>query len=849
MPQATPNRPTLLEAALGGMLQDIGKFMQRAHGAVRNMDSRVRERESVILPVYQGRYSHKHVLWTEAFFQWMEDRNLNFPAGIDRDRVRNMAVFHHKPDAFGALGWLQAEADRLSSGMDRKSRDETLENEADQGKGWDTFIKTAMLSPFSPVELDRTPGSPRYQPLAELVPDERLLPCERVDTADFQDRYHTLWEGFTKEFAELCQLDNPALFCEGLLSLSERYTWAIPSSTVDLPDISLHDHNRTVAAIAACLHAWHDANATLDDEAAIRDREQAKFRLLAGDLSGIQRALFKLAHQQVKGVSRILRARSFLMGMLTESAALYCRCELDLPVFNVLQQAGGRFVLLVPDLPDLEAKVATLRETIDCWMVEQYLGELNLNLALSGAFAGADFFPPRYRWVQDGLNRRLESVKLQPLTGRATGLHRLDYGQGVCPSCDSRPAQVPDNYDPELLRCRVCDTEHRVGRQLPHTRALLWRRAETAGDARSVAFFGGLQLRPITRDDGELPTVRRDALSGVRLYRGEHDTVSGAWALRFVANYVPLLNEADDYDATDLSDEAGEIGPGEAKVFEHLALDARETHDGQRTGKPFLAVLKADVDNLGLIFSQGLRQPETNRDRNTISRSAALSRMLDLFFTGFLQQRLRSTFRNTYTVYAGGDDLLLIGPWRDMIELSTSLNREFRAYTGENPNITLSAGLELTRANHPLNRSARAAEARLEHAKQAGRNRVCLLDETPITWTELERLSGDAGTLNDWLRDKLVSTALIYKLLYFAEQRSRAEAEGEISMDCIDWRARWAYHLARNVRDNRTLQNAGKVDEVMETLNRLLGLDRDIRVKTRPVSLRIPVSIALYRNR
>jgi len=85
-------------------------------------------------------------------------------------------------------------------------------------------------------------------------------------------------------------------------ALSERYTWAIPSSTVDLPDISLHDHNRTVAAIATCLHAWHSAHGSLHDEAAIRDRSQPKFRLLAGDLSGIQRTLFKLAQQQVKGV-------------------------------------------------------------------------------------------------------------------------------------------------------------------------------------------------------------------------------------------------------------------------------------------------------------------------------------------------------------------------------------------------------------------------------------------------------------------------------------------------------------------------------------------------------------------
>lgn len=840
-------QPNQLETALGGLLQDIGKFMQRAHGAVSQMDPKVRARESVILPVYQGHYSHKHVLWSEAFFQWMEDQNLHFPTGINRDRVRDMAVFHHKPDAFGALGWLQAEADRLSSGMDRKPHDESLENKADQHKGWNAFIKTAMLSPFSPVQLDLPPGAPHFQPLDELIPDERLVPQSRLETGHYPQKYRELWDAFAAEFTDLCQLDHPALFCEGLLSLSERYTWAIPSSTVDLPDISLHDHNRTVAAIATCLHAWHSAHGSLADEAAIRDRSQPKFRLLAGDLSGIQRTLFKLAHQQVKGVSRILRARSFLMGMLTEAAALQCRQTLDLPVFNVLQQAGGRFVLLVPDVPEVETHLADLRTAIDGWMNERYLGELNLNLVLSAAFTGADFFPPRYQQVQDQLHQRLETVKLQPLRGQATGVHRLDYPQGICPACDSRPAAVRDRHDAELYRCRVCDAEHRIGQKLPHTRALLWTQAQGSADTQSIDLLGGLRLRLITRDEGTLPGVRRNALSGMRLYRGQDDTVAGAWGLRFVANFVPVLTEADAYRPEQLSDEAADIGLGEAKTFEHLALDALESVAGEPTGKPFLAVLKADVDHLGLIFSQGLRHPNTQQDRNTISRSAALSRMLDLFFTGFLQQQLRSAYRHTYTVYAGGDDLLLIGPWRDMIGLSTTLNQTFRAYTGANPNITLSAGLELTRANHPLNRSAQAAESRLERAKHAGRNRVCLLDEQPLLWDELPRLLETSETLNTWLRDKLVSTALVYTVLYFAEQRRKAE--GEMTMDCIDWRARWAYYLARNVRDNRVLQHAGRVDEVMETFNRLLGLDQSIRVQTMPVSPRIPVSMALYRNR
>ena len=121
--------PTRMEATLGGFFQDIGKFVQRAFGAARALDqlldaapaAEVRARESVILPVWQGRYSHRHVFWSDAFFEWMEQAGLGFPREangrqVNLAQVRRMAVHHHRPDSEGALGWLAAEADRLSSG-------------------------------------------------------------------------------------------------------------------------------------------------------------------------------------------------------------------------------------------------------------------------------------------------------------------------------------------------------------------------------------------------------------------------------------------------------------------------------------------------------------------------------------------------------------------------------------------------------------------------------------------------------------------------------------------------------------------------------------------------------------
>ncbi len=846
-------QPNLLETAFGGFFQDIGKFMQRAHGAVHHMDPQPRARESVILPPDgRGGYTHKHVLWTEAFFHWMEQEGLHFPAGINRDRVRDMAVFHHLPDANGALGWLAAEADRLSSGMDRKPRDyEAAEAEAEY-KGWDAFIKTPLRSIFGSVDLGLGDPPPCQQPLVELIPDDRLLPELKLDAGDYQARYRNLWDRFTAEFKALCALDNSELFCEGLLSLSERFTFAIPSSTVDVPDVSLHDHNRTVAAIAACLHRWHEIQGALGDETAIRDRSTEKFHLLAGDLSGIQHTLFLLANQQVKGVNKILRARSFLLGMTVEAAALCCRREFGLPAFNLIQNAGGRFVLLLPALPEVREQVATLQAELDRWLGERYLGELALNLALSPPFGGNGLQANQFSKVQAQLNRALDTAKQQALRHYPTGILPVSYEQEDCTACGKRPAR---HRDGEVRRCEVCHDEHRVGGWLPKVGVVGWQSAPPRPNDWAVELPGKLWLTLYE----EHPRSATGLLGGFRLYRGERDTPTGPWPLRFVAAYVPRLGEGEARHPlyARLSDEAQEVAVGELKTFEHLAQDALELErDGSPLGKPFLAVLKADVDRLGFLFGFGLSDPHDHKkDRATLSRYASLSRMLDLFFTGYLQERLRRDYPQTYTVYAGGDDLLLIGPWRQMItELLPDLRDRFRRYVGGNPNITLSAGLALCKANQPLNRTVWEAEERLEQAKDVNdgaRDRVSLLDEQPVAWSELSSLLAKAETLNEWLRASWLNAALVYKLLHFAEERRRAEQpdeQGNLSLAHADWRARWAYHLARNVRDSRVIPDSEK-KAVMTVLNQSLGLDADIHKQAEWVSPRIPVSIALYRNR
>ena len=87
-------------------------------------------------------------------------------------------------------------------------------------------------------------------------------------------------------------------------------------------------------------------------------------------------------------------------------------------------------------------------------------------------------------------------------------------------------------------------------------------------------------------------------------------------------------------------------------------------------GKHNLAMLKADVDNLGYIFSSGMGK------RISLSRYAALSRMQNFYFSASINYSLKMKYRNLYVVFSGGDDLCLIGPWNEVLDYVAELQDE-----------------------------------------------------------------------------------------------------------------------------------------------------------------------------
>lgn len=229
----------------------------------------------------------------------------------------------------------------------------------------------------------------------------------------------------------------------------------------------------------------------------------------------------------------------------------------------------------------------------------------------------------------------------------------------------------------------------------------------------------------------------------------------------------------------------------------------------QSKGIEVLGVLKADVDNLGALFRQVA-------ERGGLSRQATLSRLLDAFWTMWLPNELatKEKYKNIYTVFAGGDDLFLIGPWDIIIDFALHLRDKFTEFSCGNKNF--SAGIAFLKSGEPIDTFYRLSEEALEkskHYRKAGnnnddapadKNALTLFGET-ISWESKETLNGCYQDIEKLIEEGKLNSGALYKLMSFIDMAKTAE---EITsggkkvpykdMQPLKWKALLTYFISRN---------------------------------------------------
>ena len=830
------------EMALAGLLHDTGKLYQRARVSLSESS---RQMESMACPSYKGRSSHRHVLYTDHFFQ---EAGSHWPAWVDAGRVGRLATFHHRPSSPEEV--ILQQADWLSSGQDRRDR------QAETSPG---YLRQPLSSLFPRITLGQKAHEQAfYHGVCELRPDESLLPTDATPGDSLVDGYDRIAQRHLAAWREMPVTAAPSLFVQQVSWLTRCCCWCIPSTTMDEPDIPLYDHAVTTAAFASSLWEYHRQEESLNEDA-IRDRSPAKFRLIGGDLSGIQSFIFDLPTEGAAGAGRVLRARSFYLGLLSEGVVLSLLDEIGLPPVNCIMDAGGRFWILAPNTPKAAEAVKRVRGDVQRWLVDRFHTRIAVVIDGDTEVTPAEFAGDAFPELFERANSRMAAAKHRRFADAFQDAERWNPDRMIH---EFEPDVAAPGEQPALPLSYQFAAE--LGRILPRTTNLAFRTREPAGTAsalrlksefadRFLRFFGRWDVTFHDRDPG--------ASEGIQsTWAINPDPPLSVPSGKFIANYVALQDERDreryEQKLGDLlvaqlrsdrdKDEPRPYEPNRPKTFAHLAVDDVRIHNGRTLGKPMLGVLKADVDRLGQIFTMGLGETLS------VSRYATLSRMLDLFFRGWLTHQFRrgrdeDRYRNVYTIFAGGDDLLLVGPWWTMIRLAADVNRWFQTYVTGNGEVTFSASVICGHPRFPISRAAADAEHWLERAKDDGRNRVALFG-TVLSWGSLNDAIDHATWLDDCVNFRdghlPLNLGFVYRLLKYTKMHRRMREDRAHMHDPL-WRSQLRYDLVRNIKPKMKKDDRQHADDY-----RRLEWLTAWRDDPGPIdALRVATTCTLYLNR
>ncbi|MGB9716178.1 MAG: type III-A CRISPR-associated protein Cas10/Csm1, partial [Thermodesulfovibrionales bacterium] len=277
---------TIYKIALAGYLHDIGKFAERAHGMEENKAELItgfypdakflNDNADLYQPHYQGRYTHRHAVYTAAFIDHMEKilpKQFNKGNWGIGDSFINLSASHHKPKT--PLQWIISIADRISSGFDRAEFNERYNKEIDVKDYKKTRLLTIFegLSPDGSWKEDRLDEYKYRYPLKELSP-QNIFPLsneeiKKIDSEEASKDYRELFFSFVNALGELIHKDDIPLWFEHFDSLFMIFASHVPAATVGyvVPDVSLYDHSRMTSALSSALYQYHIETDSLTEEA------------------------------------------------------------------------------------------------------------------------------------------------------------------------------------------------------------------------------------------------------------------------------------------------------------------------------------------------------------------------------------------------------------------------------------------------------------------------------------------------------------------------------------------------------------------------------------------------------
>jgi CRISPR-associated protein Csm1 len=717
------------------------------------------------------------------------------PNVIDVNSVKDLVFKHHEDVSDGLLGLL-VRADHISA-MERDI--EVGEDGLVDYKPLYRLLQSPLVAPEKEAENKTVYYG--LQPL-EFTEDLKTLKPVQEKTCTEAD-YENLLDKLKVELESLKQIyaraGSSLAYSVTLAEVLRKYLFFCPSapSVEAEPSNSLYEHSRMVAALSVCLK-----------------RTSSGFTVIYGDVGGIQR--FVYGQRVYKGALKSLRGRSLYITMLSDAIAKHLLLTLDLPHVNLIYSSGGNF-MLVSELLGEERKKALLQE-VNNFLLKRHEGLLRVSLG----FADVDL-------RNGGERSRISNAIAGALRSARRGKERVFYdllrdnyelffkpkkarSDMVCDSCGlevdtkartQRVQSSVESDEPNL--CSNCEGLVRLAKEVASAKYLVevW-----MDDGYMLSTFSGDVLN-FTADGLRLAYVFVERLDEIDWLRGKNG-VKLVWVKRL--NNTDFLSEAENF----MKSLGGlDVAFGFSTVPTHTPLneegdimsfdDLAERSEGQK----LIGFLKLDLDRIGQLVE---------KHSEKFSGLATVSQLLSFIMEGAVNV-VAESYRNVYLIYSGGDDLLAVGSWSDVVDFAEKLSVELEKLVGGWLSFTAAITVEEPKA--PVKVVMDSLGSYLLSAKYV---KDCIsVGNERLRWENFRNAVHFAKKWSDDVKNRRISRSLIFEVARLYQDYKEEEYWTHI-------RHRLKYVLSRSVERWRESSIPPELDrlekEYLQALSSLFPLMR-----------------------
>jgi CRISPR-associated protein Csm1 len=587
---------------------------------------------------------------------------------------------------------------------------------------------------------------------------------------------------------------------EQFFHLMKKHGWTLPGR-FGIPGISLFEEWKAVCALVfACGANWEKGPAE-------------RYTLVGGDIPGIQDFVYTISS---KGAAKGLRGRSFFIQLFIDSLIERLLLELNLSRANIIYSAAGNFMLLAP--ADIGENLNKIKNNVEKALLSDFHGDLSLCLdqqeipvaALAGKGYG-EFTKQLKEKIASQKQRRFAGI-IQDHWGDLFAPHGAP-GNRSCVVCQT-PLEKGVGKVLEIMpggeisyTCNSCEGFRLLANRLAR-KDLAIRMSAKQGSNKGEPWQEFLwHACAIWTTIDEFRKIAPGA-DGITWLINDTDFLNkGAHGFRLLANATPVVCDFDiaRWEEENAKGTAEDEAPekGDIRNFSQLA----EAADGVRQ----VGVLRMDVDNLGSIVTRGI-------PNNSLLIASALSFMLDLFFGGWLNKicadingvdRIvngEDRGERLYTIYAGGDDLFIVGSWNLLPVLAERIREDFRRFGCGNPDLSISGGMTLEGRKFPLYQAATRCGEVEKSAKNYRRNGkekdAFHFLNLPIGWEEWSQVTTRRARVEEAMADNAPKALLrvlqdAYQGYVRKNEESSRKNKDSPGVEFGPWIWRGAYMLAR----------------------------------------------------